>query len=146
MSVESAKKDIQIGDEMEDGTILAGYYEGKPLYTTQADAPGGYNYRQAEKYAKNVKAHGLSELRMPNKGELNVLYENRNKGKLKGTFNQTGAEEAGYYWSSSRKDCMELRDAWAQKFSDGLQTSICRKSYDWFGLPHRHRLSVRLVR
>src|ERR1022692_2536118 len=30
----------QIGDEMEDGTILAGYYEGKPLYATPRDAPG----------------------------------------------------------------------------------------------------------
>jgi hypothetical protein len=32
MSEERAtKKDIQVGDEMADGTILAGYYKGKPM-------------------------------------------------------------------------------------------------------------------
>ena len=49
--------------------------------------------------------------------ELNVLYQNRNKGKLKGTFNETGSNPAGLYWSSTANSSA----AWAQFFSDGAQ-------------------------
>src|ERR1039458_9503621 len=48
----------QIGDKMPDGTILAGYYEGKPLYATPRDAPATYTFNEAAKYAKNLDAHG----------------------------------------------------------------------------------------
>ena len=109
----------EIGDEMEDGTILAGYYDGKPLYATPKNAPGTYTFNQAAKYAKKLNAHGHHDFHVPNKGELNVLWENRNKGKLKGTFNETGSDPAGWYWSSTPS----IFDyyAWAQRVSDGTQ-------------------------
>jgi hypothetical protein len=115
-----AKAAPEIGDEMEDGTILAGFYEGKLLYTTPRDAPGTYTFNEAAKYAKNLDANGHHDFHAPSKGELNVLYENRNKGKLKGTFNETGSNPAGWYWSSSQYYNL---DAWYQCFSDGNQNN-----------------------
>jgi hypothetical protein len=108
----------EIGDEMEDGTILAGYYEGKPLYATPRDAPGTYTFNEAAKYASRLDAYGHHDFHAPSQGELNVLWENRDKGKLKGTFNVTGSGSAGWYWSSSQVSSFS---AWAQRFSDGYQ-------------------------
>jgi hypothetical protein len=107
----------EIGDELEDGTILAGYYEGKPLYATPKDAPGTYTFNEAAKYAKTLDANGHHDFHVPSNGELSVLYENRNKGKLKGTFNETGSYPAGWYWSSSQ----DYNGVWKQRFSDGNQ-------------------------
>ena len=113
-----AKTLLEIGDELEDGTILAGYYEGKPLYAAPKDAPGTYTFNEAAKYAKQLDANGHHDFHAPSKGELNVLWENRNKGKLKGTFNETGSNPAGWYWSSSP---YYDGGGWAQRFSDGNQ-------------------------
>src|ERR1039458_642118 len=112
----SPKTDDGIGEEMPDGTILAGFYEGKPLYATPKDAPGTYTFNEAAKYAKNLDAHGHHDFHAPSKGELNVLFETRNKGKLAGTFNETGSYPAAWYWSSSQVDGGYASD---QRFSDG---------------------------
>jgi hypothetical protein len=50
--------------------------------------------------------------------ELNALYQNRDKGSLKGTFNETGSDPAGWYWSSSPGIS---NTGWVQRFSDGNQ-------------------------
>jgi hypothetical protein len=121
VSGESARKEeVKVGDEMEDGTIYAGISPDthKPLYATPKDAPGIYTFKEAARYAKNLNAHGRHDFRAPSKGELNVLYENRNKGKLSGTFNETGSYPAGWYWSSSP---MGSDGALKQRFSDGTQ-------------------------
>lgn len=52
--------------------------------------------------------------RVPTKGELNVLYNNR--ATIAG-FNESGSHPAGWYWSSSHY----CNDAWDQRFSDGSQ-------------------------
>jgi hypothetical protein len=114
---------LRIGDEMEDGTILAGYYRGRPLYTTPKDASEEYTFNEAVTYAKSLDAHGHHDFHAPTKGELNVLWENRDKGKLKGTFNETGSSPAGWYWSSSPGNNY---DGWAQCFSDGHQITSTR--------------------
>jgi hypothetical protein len=121
-----AKAAPEIGDEMEDGTILGGYYEGKPLYATPRDAPGTYTFNEAAKYASSLDANGHHDYHVPSKGELNVLWENRDKGKLKGTFNVTGSDPAGWYWSSSQGS---HGNAWTQRFSDADQLND-NKSYD----------------
>jgi hypothetical protein len=111
----------EIGDEMEDGTIYAGISPDthQRMFATPADAPGVYEFNQAAEYAKNLDAHGHHDFRAPSKNELNVLWENRNKGKLAGTFNETGALATGWYWSSSEPD---LKFALGQRFSDGEQS------------------------
>jgi hypothetical protein len=115
----------EVGDEMEDGTIYAGISPDtqKPLYATPQDAPGTYTFNEAAKYASNLDAHGHHDWRVATKGELNVLCENRNKGKLKGTFNETGSTPAHWYWSSSPYTSNYLC---AQRFSDGDQLNLHR--------------------
>lgn len=129
-----AKTAPEIGDEMEDGTIYAGISPdtSKPMYATPKDAPGTYTFNQASSYANNLNAHGHHDFRVPSKGELNVLCQNRDKGSLKGTFNVIGSD-AGWYRSSS-----PYRDvsAWEQRFSDGHQDTNHRS----------HDLSLRCVR
>jgi Protein of unknown function (DUF1566) len=117
-----------IGDEMEDGTIYAGISPdtGKAMYATPADAPTTFTFKKAAKYAKKLDAAGHKDWRVPTKNELNVLYQNRAKGKLKGTFNETGSYPAGWYWSSSQA---YGDDAWGQRFSDGIQYYV----YRYFG-------------
>jgi Protein of unknown function (DUF1566) len=119
---DNVNRNIQPGDEMADGTIYAGVSPdtGKPIYTTPADAPGVYSLSEAEKYAKKLKAHGHHDFRIPSTGELNVLWENRDKGKLKNTFNETGAGSAAWYWTSQR--FVHVHNlTYAQRFNDGKQ-------------------------
>jgi hypothetical protein len=108
-------QEVKIGDAIPDGTILAGYYEGKPLYATPEDAPGTYTFNEAAKYASSLDTHGHNDFHVPSKGELNVLWENRNEGKLKGTFN-----EAGQYWTADAPfgACVH---AYVQSFRSGEQ-------------------------
>src|SRR5260370_18906942 len=86
-----------------------------------ADAPLTMKWKQAMEFAAKLDEHGHNDWRVPTKGELNVLWENRNEGALKGTFNVTGSYPAGWYWSSSQYD---VDDAWDQRFSDGGQLSL----------------------
>ena len=113
-----------VGDKMPDGTILAGISPGtqQPLYTTPRDARGTYTFKEAARYAQTLDAHGHHDFRVPSKGELNVLFENGNKGKLKGTFKATGKYPAGWYWTSMHKD----GQGWAQNFDDGANSTTAR--------------------
>ncbi len=106
----------EIGDEMEDGTIYAGISPDthKPMYARPKDESGTYTFNEAAKQGKNIG----DGFRVPTQNELNVLYDNRNKGKLKGTFNETGSDPAGWYWSSTPYGNSL---PWAQRFSDGYQ-------------------------
>jgi Protein of unknown function (DUF1566) len=115
----------EIGDEMDDATIYAGISPDthQPMYARPKDELGTYTFNEAAKHAKNFTGHGHDDFHVPSKGELNVLWENRNKGKLKGTFNETGSNPAGWYWSSSPYN---LYYAWAQRFSDGFQINVNR--------------------
>ncbi len=89
-----------IGDTMPDGTIFAGISPttGKKMFAAPEDAPMGTTFNQAIKYAKSLQISGKKGFRVPTKEELNVLFQNREKGALKGTFNSAGS---GWYWSSS---------------------------------------------
>ena len=117
--------DPKIGDAVEDGTIFAGFSPdtGKAMYATPKDAPGTYTFNEAARYAENLDAHGHHDFHAPSEGELNVLYENRNRGKLTGTFNETGSYPADWYWSSTPNSSDY---AWRQRFSDGNQNNSSR--------------------
>jgi hypothetical protein len=116
-----------VGDEMADGTIYTGISPDthKPLYTTPADAPGTYTWSKGGDYCRALQAPGHQDWHAPTKDELNILYQNRNTGALKGTFNETGSDPAGWYWSSSPSN---FGLGWAQRFSDGGQGNLFRRS------------------
>ncbi len=120
-SAAKGKTAPEIGDRMADGTVYAGVSPdtGKAMYATPADAPLTMKWEDAMKHAAKLDAHGHQDWRVPTKGELNVLWENRDKGALRGTFNVTGSPPAGRYCSSTEDYYVIL--AWDQHFSDGTQ-------------------------
>src|SRR5712691_7330547 len=86
---------------MPDGTVYAGISPAtnEPMYATPNDAPLTYTFNQAQKYAAKLDAHGHHDWRVPTKGELNVLFQNR---AAIGGFDESGSDPAGWYWSSSQ--------------------------------------------
>jgi hypothetical protein len=103
------------GDKQADGTVYAGLSPDtfKAMYATPADAPLTMRWKAAMEYAAKLDAHGHDDWRVPTKGELNVLFNNR---AAVGGFNVSGSNLTGWYWSSS-----QINDsiAWAQRFSEG---------------------------
>ena len=107
----------QIGDKMPAGHANAGWiYAGvskttnQPLYVAPKDS-GVFQWKAAMDFAAKEGA------RVPSKEELDQIHDATDKGALKGTFNVTGSNSAGWYWSSSGFDTT----AWAQRFSGGHQ-------------------------
>ena len=132
MTGSSGKTEISVGDRMPDGTIYAGLSPetGKGMYTTRHDAKLTHSFNQAKDYAAGLDAHGHTDWRVPTKGELNVLYNNR---AAIGGFNVTGLDSAGWYWSSSENGAFTVE---VQRFSDG----------DQYFCANPNRLSLRCVR
>jgi hypothetical protein len=113
------KDELKPGDRREDGTVYAGTSPGtgKAMYATPKDASMVCDFNQAAEYANNLDAHGHLDWRVPTKGELNVLFQNR---AAIGGFNETGSHPGGWYRSSTPKSNSL---AWVQRFSDGDQYS-----------------------
>jgi uncharacterized protein DUF1566 len=107
------------GARMPAGTVYAGISPEtkKPLYTMPRDAPGTYSWLAGMRYCKDLKAFGHDDWRVPTDGELNVLFNNR---AAIGGFDVSGSYPAGWYWSGTQYG---LWGAWAQRFSDGYQST-----------------------
>jgi hypothetical protein len=114
---EEEKSGPTIGEVMPDGTIYAGVSPetGQAMFTTATDAPATCTFNEAQEYAAKLDAHGHRDWRVPTKGELKVLFANR---EAIGGFEESGSELLGWYWSSSP---YSHRSAWAQRFSEGYQ-------------------------
>jgi hypothetical protein len=110
----AAPSEPEIGQEMGDGTIYAGISpdDGKPMFATAKGSSGRMDFYDAVQYVKALDVHGHQDYRVPTINELDVLYENQDKGALKGTFEQAT------YWSSS--EGLNIF-AYYQRFSDGGQ-------------------------
>lgn len=119
----------EAGDQMEDGTILAGISPdtGKAMYVTAEDAPITMDFNKAAQYASRLGLHGHKGWRLPTKSELAVLFQNQNKGALSGTFNRAGETPDGLYRSSTPKGAAGS-GVWMQRFSDGNQTDYDSKT------------------
>jgi hypothetical protein len=127
-----SSQDLKPGTVMPDGTIYAGISPdtGRAFYAAAQDATVTLDWNEAIKHARKSTAHSYNDWRVPTKGELNVLFNNR---AAIGDFNLSGSFPEGCYWSSSKGGD---RDVLFQRFSDGNQFY-----YDRSG-----RLSVRCVR
>lgn len=116
---------------MPDGTIYAGISPNGRMYVTAENAPVRLDFNAAAKYTEVLDAHGHQDWYMPTREELNILYENRNKGALEGSFNSP----AGLHWSSTSDG---RNGAWAMGFNgDGKKDGCCMKD---------HKAAVRCVR
>src|SRR5579871_2483131 len=126
---------LEVGD-LDDGGVYVGLSaeNGKPLHAGLADLPDYKTYEEALAAAEQLKSmHPTAHV--PTPAELNKnLFENRNTGHLKNTFNTSFSFPASVYRSSASYS--DFRDtAWVQWFGDGSQDSSGRKN----------RLPVRLV-
>ena len=117
-----AKASLEIGDLMKDGTIYAGISPttNQPMYAAPKDGPMMMDFNAASKFAKQLEVGDKKDFRLPDRAELNVLFKNKDKGALKGTFNLTGKYPSGYYWSSMPDYAHGTYD---QRFSDGARFS-----------------------
>ena len=87
------------------------------MYTTSGDAPNPVSWSDGKDYCSALQSFGHKDWRVPSKKELAVLYDNRNKLALNGTFKSTGGS-AAWYWSSTE---YAGNQAWVQRFIDGKQ-------------------------
>ncbi len=124
-TITAAKAALEVGDRMQDGSIFAGVSPdiGKQMFAMPADAGVSKTFNEAAQYAKDLngaKTLGHDDWRVPTKTELNVLFQNRDKGALKGTFDLTGSGPSGWYWSGTPDFAGH---AYGQRFSDGQQNN-----------------------
>jgi hypothetical protein len=88
---------------MPDGTIYAGFSPDtqKPMYAAAEDTPVTVTFNRAAEWAAELEVCGYKDWRVPTKEELNVLYQNKDEGFLKGTFNKYTETGVSQYWSST---------------------------------------------
>jgi hypothetical protein len=95
--------------------FYAGGHEGLDVYFAGLDEPGGFHWKGALSACQRKGPGWL----LPTKGELNLLFENKDFMGLsaKGIDPSSGT----WYWSASND---EKTSAWRQRFSDGLQQPL----------------------
>jgi len=123
----------EVGD-LDDGGVYVGLSaeDGRPLHCALADLPECKTYEEALAAAEQLKSlHPTAHVPTPKELHKN-LFDNRNTGHLKGTFNTSGSYPGGIYRSSASSDNGYVRVQW---FDDGSKGN---RSRDW-------RLPVRLV-
>ena len=118
----AAKAQEKPGDRMEDGTIYAGVSPetNTAMYTTPADAPQACTHDEAERYAKQMDAHGHKDWRLPTLRELSVLFNNR--AAIGGFEGQNG-----WYWSSTLRWESFGDEAWGAGFHGAGAENYCRR-------------------
>jgi hypothetical protein len=122
-------KELKSGAKMTDGTIYAGISPStnEALYVMPED--GGVtmteinaqlledneindnacltmDFNKAAKFVATLNklcAYGHNDWRLPSAAELKILYQNKDEGSLKGTFNEnTRNGNTGLYWSDAK--------------------------------------------
>jgi hypothetical protein len=129
----SIQDELKIGDR-DDGGIYVGLSaeNGKPLHTTYRDEREYLTFDEALAAAGQLKAvHPTAHVPTPEELDKN-LFDNRNTGALKGTFNTSGSFPASVYRSS------------ASYYYDGARVQYFDDGYQHYG-DRGDRLPVRLV-
>ena len=104
------------------GTVF--YAEGGKYKECSGELGSG-NWSKAKDLAKNHNGGGFSDWMLPNKEELNLMYQNLCLRGL-GGFDTNG--DSGIYWSSSE---YESGYPWYQNFSSGFQPNCMGKDSTW---------------
>lgn len=117
-----------IGARMDDKTVYVGVSPdtGEQLFTTPWDAAIGLDFNAAAACVKAInkqKYLGHDDWRLPTKEELNVLYNNADKGVLRGTFDQDPNCPDSWYISSTPGFDNSVS---CQSFSGGTQATCSR--------------------
>jgi hypothetical protein len=118
---------LQIGD-LDDGGIYVGLSaeNGKPLHAALKDLPDYKTYEEALAAAEKLKSlHPTAHVPTPKELDKN-LFDSRDTGHLKGTFNTSGASPGSVYRSSASSVIHGARVQW---FDDGYQDTNYRISH-----------------
>lgn len=139
-AAEERERNPEAGQEMKDGTVFAGVdpKTGRKIFAAPRDenilvafneASACAQMRSAEKYL------GHGDWEVPSRAVLEVLYENRHKGVLAGTFQETHDQDgrSSFYWSAALFDAFH---AYGRFFDLGVDVSSIAV----------YKQSVRLVR
>jgi hypothetical protein len=102
------------------------------MYVAPADASITMGFNQAMKYASELKVGDKQDFRLPSIQELEVIYDNCEKGSLRGTFHLRArvsrdtkdlgwvtdpGDDSASYWSSEPGDNNFKSDyAWSSNF------------------------------
>ena len=155
---EAAKREAnpEVGYQMQDGTIYIGRFKSKngvekKWFAAAEDAKDengrrlSLTFNEAATYATNSRAHGHDNWVVPTgwaglewdgvPDVLGAMFNSKGKGAFKGTFDETGSESAGWYWSSTLGTYTKTNPK-IQRFSDG---------FEYYG-NQTPKHSVRLVR
>jgi hypothetical protein len=131
----SGNSELKIG-ELDGGGVYVGKSAttGKDLRAALADEPEYLTYSEAFEAAAEMRTQpGRENAHVPTPEELDLnLYQNKDKGALKGTFNTSGSNPGSVYRSSVSCSDNIARVQW---FDVGYQNYYGRS----------YRLSVRLV-
>ena len=131
MMEESAKKEVNLGQKMQDGSVYAGLTaDGKQeIYAMPRDLFMTMTFNDAASCVKELNADnalGHNDWQIPALEILRVLKRIQNKGSLKETFNTTssggGFNHPDSYWSST-EDHHDQPTVWFARFSDSLEVS-----------------------
>ena len=102
------------GDVMEDGTIYVGETsKGEFLYAAPQDLSNkkmGWDRASMSFRRKEFTSLGHNDWKLPNKEELNMLFENRHEGSLEHSFNEVSIDDKDLYWSSEGSKYNEVAD------------------------------------
>ena len=104
----------KIGDTGPGGGIVFFAEDGQ--YKECGVELGSFNWHDASKVAQRYNGGDLTDWRLPDKDELDLIYKNLH-------VNSLGEFSNGWYWSSSSGDD---NDAWNQNFNNGNQRSISK--------------------
>lgn len=90
--------DLKIGDKAADGTTFA----GNNFAATPTDAPGTYyTWKEGTEYCEDLVEGGHDDWTLPTNDQLDQLYQNKNTGSFAGTFDESGSDPFGGYWSGT---------------------------------------------
>jgi hypothetical protein len=120
---------------MPDGTIYLGKFRSVRWFVMDRDAKKPMSYDEAQKYARNLKAHGHADWVIPDQNILEQMFGNRHKGAFNGSYNEHNNFSSGWYWSSTQ-NAKFTNNRIGQRFSNG--------NSGW--IPTSSTFSVRLVR
>lgn len=124
-------EEVRAGDPMSDGSIYLGSYSGKDWFVTAEDAKdkNGHDlkmdFNDAAKYAKNLKAHGHDDWKLPPGGAvpgepdiLNQMFNHKSTGAFRGTYDESGSA-SGWYWCTKKLQTKFGGGVWGRLFSIG---------------------------
>ena len=128
----NCSNEYQIGDTGPGGGMV--FFAQGGQYKECSAELGSYNWATAKTTASSYKGGSFSDWYLPDRGELDLMYENLHKKSLGGFSN-------ALYWSSTA--AISSGYAWAINFSNGLWPN---QSFNYSGYYTSSSLRVRAVR